>query len=277
MKTFCSIFLYRIVNGKGICMYYEKTIKSEDADWVLFIHGLGGSIATWKYQMNAFSDYNILCVDLQGHGKSAFVKTNHPENIAANDIHDILLQEGIESVHIVALSLGTIIAMEFACLYPDNVKSMTLAGFVLNLNLKRKTLLLMAEAVKYILPVKWTYSMFARLIMPKENHKLSREIFVKESLKMTKQSFIAWINILMSSQKRMKEYIKNINTKHFPVLFVTGAEDYIFKNGVHLLRKKLHGCRFSFINRCGHVCSIDKKEQFNTVVLSFLSANIIAI
>ena len=131
-------------------MYYEKKYKSDDAEWVLFIHGLGGSIATWKYQMNAFSDYNILCVDLQGHGQSAFVKTKHPENAAANAIHEILTEENINSVHIVALSLGTIIAMEFAYLYPDNVKSMTLAGCVLNINMKRKALVLMAEIVKYI-------------------------------------------------------------------------------------------------------------------------------
>lgn len=251
-------------------MHYEKIYKSDDADWVLFIHGLGGSIETWKYQMEAFSEYNILCVDLQGHGQSAFVKTDKLDEAAAYGIHDILVKEDIKSVHIVALSLGTIIAMEFAYLYPDYVESMTLAGCVLNLNLKRKALLVLAEIVKHMLPVKVTYSMFARMVMPKKNHKTSREIFVRESLKMTKQSFMAWINILMSSQKKLNEYIKNINKEKMPILFVTGNEDYLFKKGINKLKNRINDCTFSFLNKCGHVCSIDKKEQFNNVVLSFL-------
>lgn len=252
-------------------MHYEKHYKSEDADWVLFIHGLGGSIATWKYQMEAFSEYNILCVDLQGHGESVFVKSDRPEQTAACDIHEILMKENIDSVHIVSLSLGTIIAMEFAYMYPESVASMTLAGCVLNLNIARKALLVFAEAVKYILPVKTMYSMFASIVMPKKNHQTSRKIFIRESLKMTREAFISWINILMRSQKRILDYIRNLNIKHIPVLFVTGDEDYLFKKGVSLLMEKVQGCKCLFLQKCGHVCSIDKKEQFNTAVLSFLS------
>ena len=51
-------------------MHYDKIFKSEDYEWVLFIHGLGGSSSTWKYQLEDFKEYNIICVDLQGHGKS---------------------------------------------------------------------------------------------------------------------------------------------------------------------------------------------------------------
>ena len=54
-------------------LYYEKIDNNSDK-WVLFIHGLGGSVETWKYQIKDFKDYNIIRVDLMGHGKSAFEK-----------------------------------------------------------------------------------------------------------------------------------------------------------------------------------------------------------
>lgn len=252
-------------------MYYEKYFKSNSVDWVLFIHGLGGSSKTWKYQLDAFKDYNILCVDLQGHGQSAYVKSDNPEKAAIYAIHDILQQEDIKIVNIVSLSLGTIIAFEFAYTYPDMVSTLTLAGCVLNLNFGKRMLVRFVNMLKYLMPIRLMYQMFAKVVMPKENHKTSRKIFVRESLKMTKKAFSDWISVLASSQSKLKKYISAINEKRLPVLMVTGEEDYLFVNGVKKLKFKIDNCKEEIINKCGHVCSIDKKQQFNEIVLKFLN------
>ena len=42
-----------------------------DADWVTFVHGAGGSSGIWYKQIRDFrKEYNVLMVDLRGHGKS---------------------------------------------------------------------------------------------------------------------------------------------------------------------------------------------------------------
>ena len=46
--------------------------SNPEADWVLMVHGAGGSTRTWRKQVEAFrEDYNLLLVDLPGHAGSA--------------------------------------------------------------------------------------------------------------------------------------------------------------------------------------------------------------
>ncbi|MEO1256718.1 MAG: alpha/beta hydrolase, partial [Bacteroidota bacterium] len=42
---------------------------------IVFIHGAGGSIQTWKYQFDAFKvDFNVLAIDLRDHGSSKHIQ-----------------------------------------------------------------------------------------------------------------------------------------------------------------------------------------------------------
>ena len=53
-------------------LYYKEFIHPESKEWVVFIHGAGGSSAVWYKQLKDFKvHYNLLLIDLRGHGKSA--------------------------------------------------------------------------------------------------------------------------------------------------------------------------------------------------------------
>jgi len=40
-------------------------------EWVTFVHGAGGSSSIWFKQIRFFQkDFNVLLLDLRGHGKS---------------------------------------------------------------------------------------------------------------------------------------------------------------------------------------------------------------
>ena len=52
-------------------LHYTTYLKDKSAPWVTFIHGAGGSSSIWYKQVRDFkSDYNVLLIDLRGHGKS---------------------------------------------------------------------------------------------------------------------------------------------------------------------------------------------------------------
>jgi len=52
-----------------LALHYQVYGKSDRA--LLFIHGLGGNGDSWKYQIESFkSDYQVVTIDLFGHGKS---------------------------------------------------------------------------------------------------------------------------------------------------------------------------------------------------------------
>ena len=52
-------------------LYSKSYIKGPAHDWVVFIHGAGGSSSIWFRQLRDFrKHFNVLLVDLRGHGRS---------------------------------------------------------------------------------------------------------------------------------------------------------------------------------------------------------------
>ena len=247
-----------------------KIYNNNSPEWVLLIHGLGGSINTWKYQIEDLKGYNILAVDLEGHGGSDLIKHRHLLSRTADEINEILEYENIEEVNIISLSLGTLVAMEFAYSYKEKVKSIILAGFVLNLGIGYKALLALVEGFKYIIPKKVFYPMFAIIMMPKKNHKKSRDFFIRESVKMKSAAFRMWLTELFKTQFKLKKYLKVIKENRLPIFLISGKEDYFFVNSVMKTYKKLDEASLCYIEKCGHVCSIEKHAQFNNLMLDFL-------
>ena len=247
-----------------------KIYNNNSKEWVLLIHGLGGSINTWKYQIEDLKDYNILAVDLEGHGGSELIRHRHLLSRTADEINEILEFENIEEVNIISLSLGTLVAMEFAYSYKEKVKSIILAGFVLNLGIGYKALLALVEGFKYIIPKRIFYPMFANIMMPKKNHKKSRDFFIRESVKMKSAAFRMWLTELFKTQFKLKKYLKVIKENRLPIFLISGKEDYFFVNSVMKTYKKLDEASLCYIEKCGHVCSIEKHAQFNNLMLDFL-------
>ena len=254
-------------------LYYEKVMRDNTSDWVLFIHGLGGSSRTWKYQIEKFSKkYNLLLVDLAGHGNSKNVKSRSkymPQD-AARSIKEILLLEKINKVHIVSLSLGTLVALEFIRQFPENVSSVILAGGIVNLNFTRKIVFHMADFITKYFPTEFAYNLFANIIMPSKKHKKSREIFVREAKKLNEKMFNKWVKSVGASNDRLKKYIKILKDKKIPTLFISGKEDYMFLDGIKEVCTKINGFKVNLLKNCGHVCSIEKSELFNNLSISFL-------
>ena len=55
-------------------MLYHTIYSSEKSSqkWITFIHGAGGSSSIWFNQVRFFKKYfNVLLIDLRGHGRSA--------------------------------------------------------------------------------------------------------------------------------------------------------------------------------------------------------------
>ncbi|SCW57641.1 Pimeloyl-ACP methyl ester carboxylesterase [Ruminococcaceae bacterium YRB3002] len=247
-----------------------KIYNNNSDEWVLLIHGLGGSINTWKYQIKDLNEYNVLAVDLEGHGGSSLQKHRHLLTRSASDIKDILDKENIGKVHVISLSLGTLVAMEFAYLYRDRVRSIVLAGFVLNLGIGLKSLLACLEGIKYIVPKRFFYPLFAHLMMPRKNHKRSRDFFIRESIKMRSAAFRMWLGELFRTQFKMSRYIAALEENKLPVMLISGQEDYFFVRSVKKTKKMISAASLCFLEKCGHVCSIEKYNEFNGLVVNFL-------
>ena len=263
--------------GRDKLLYYETIKKDETSQWVVFIHGIGGSTLTWKKQIDDFSkNHNILLIDLAGHGKSRDMKSEHNIVGVPHEIKDILDYLNIQKAHFVGMSLGTLILVFYTLIYPDTVLSLTLGGAITSLSINGQIALWFAQVTKKILPQKATCDIFARVLMPKKNHELSRKIFIREALKMKKEEFLGWVGAL-NMTKYAAVYIdllKNISA--IPILYIMGSEDHLFLKGTQETAKKINA-DIELIDHCGHVCSIERAKEFNEIAINFIDNKVKAL
>ena len=164
-------------------LHYSTYTNSKSKPWVTFVHGAGGSSSIWFKQIREFSKhFNVLMVDLRGHGKSkrsflnAF-KKKYTFTSLAQDIVDVLDKEKIKSSHFVGISLGTILIRQIAETYPKRIKSMVMAGAIMKLNVRSQILMRFGNLFKSIVPYLWIYRLFAYIIMPKKPQRVKTYIY----------------------------------------------------------------------------------------------------
>ena len=97
-------------------------------DPVLMIHGLGGTSNTWTPLLPAFRRFQTLRFDLPGSGRSHRVEGPLSIDRFVVAALRVLAAAGAERAHVVAHSLGTIVAAHLAAREPKSVRSLALFG-----------------------------------------------------------------------------------------------------------------------------------------------------
>ena len=252
-------------------LYPHKTSQ----EWVTFVHGAGGSSSIWYKQIRAFTKhYNVLMLDLRGHGnskpklKQAFNQRYTFEVIVA-DIIEVLDYEKIESSHFIGISLGTILIRQLAETYPERVRSMVMGGAIVKLNIRSQILMRFGNVVKSVIPYLWLYRFFAFIIMPKKNHRESRLLFVREAKKLYHKEFLRWYK-LTTELKPLLRLFRQVDVG-IPTLYVMGEEDYMFLPSIEKLASLQSSAQLAVVPQCGHVVNVEQPTVFNTTTLRFLN------
>lgn len=95
-----------------------------DGPPVVLVHGAMVDGRMWDDQFEAFARlYRTVRYDLAGHGRSALPVGGHSERAVLRSVLESL---EIDRAHVVGLSFGARIAIEFALAHPDRVRSLVL-------------------------------------------------------------------------------------------------------------------------------------------------------
>ena len=95
---------------------------------LLCIHGLGGSSNTWTPLLAALSNFKVIRPDLPGSARSPLLTVPLSIEGYAASLEALLAGLGVESLHVMAHSLGTVVAQHLAVRNPGKIKSLALFG-----------------------------------------------------------------------------------------------------------------------------------------------------
>ncbi len=240
-------------------------------EWVLFLHAAFVNHNMFQTQMEYFSNkYNILAVDIIGHGKSINTKKGDSIDKMSAWIYDIIKAEKIGKIHIVGVSLGAILAQDFANHYPETIKSLACFGGydINNFDIKMQKensasqLLMMLKA---LFSIKW----FA-----KSNKKISaftlqaQNDFYDMNVQFPKKSFmyLASLNSMVN--------IHQTGQRTYPLLIGCGEFDIPMElEEIKIWKDREPQCKVVIFENAGHCVNMDTPQIFNETMEEFWRLN----
>ena len=255
---------------------YYTYLNTNSKEWVTFVHGAGGSSSIWYKQLRDFKkNFNVLILDLRGHGNSKpklkdTFKVKYTFESITNDIVEVVEYLKIRSSHFVGISLGTILIRNLAEKRPELVKSMIMGGAILKMNFRSQILMKLGNTFKSVVPYMLLYKLFAFIIMPKKNHKKSRLLFANEAKKLYQKEFIRWFKLTSEINPLLRFFrAKDIN---IPTLYIMGSEDHLFLPSIKKVVEKHITSTLFVVENCGHVVNVESPESFNSKSINFILA-----
>lgn len=251
-------------------LYAEKYFKDENSKWLVLLHGFAGSIKMWRKQTEKLKkEYNLLIIDLPGHGKSkAYLHENNFKSFT--EIGDIIVdkmkEEGVEKATFLCLSLGSLVFGGILNNHPEVVEGAVLCGAVAGVNkIVDIGIKILVKFIKYV-PYMTLMKIASFVLLPKKTHKLTRRLFIFSAKSLGDLEFKSWCYLMVKDINILRS-IKNFKK---PVLFISGSEDYMFISKVKNKVSDLIKGSFKIINKCGHVCNIQKYDEVNDIILTWL-------
>lgn len=239
----------------------------EHKEWLLFIHAAFVHHDMFEKQVEYFrGTYNILTLDIIGHGKSTNTKKGDSITKMSVWIREILRLEKIEKVHMVGVSLGAVLVQDFAYQYPEAVQSLACFGGydIHNFDTKMQkgnSASQMIMMLKAIVSIKW----FAE-----SNKKISaytpsaQQAFYEMNIQFSKKSFM-----YLSSLSGM------VNTRQpkprtYPLLIGCGKHDIPMELSIiELWKKSDPTCDVVILDGAGHCVNMDSPQIFNERMKEF--------
>jgi len=266
-----------IAFNKGIKMPKSKTNNIEtyyevhgDGTPLVFIHGVGACHKMWQPQIEPFSKhFEVIVYDVRGHGESSGYDEKYSIRLFASDLKVLLDELRVAKAHICGLSMGGLIAQQFAIDYPNMVNKLVLAGTFCHIPLWGKILMSFARVLNRIvltfISMETNAKIGAKGLFKKKEQEELREFFIKEVNKISKKEFFKVIaaTYAFDSLKQLKDIGS-------PTLILNAEGEKHERRQAEIIQREIKNSRKELILDTFHAMNLEKPEEFNALVLGFL-------
>jgi len=244
------------INGVKINYVFEGT----GFETIIFIHGLGESLESWRHQINFFSKkFKVIALDLRGHGKSSIPKKKIEIGDFAEDVKGLLDHLGIKKAHFCGLSMGALVLFEMYKRYTDYFLSMILVAARHKFP-PAQTAVLEGMSMEIIGAEVATFALAANA--PEQ---LKEE--VAKMIAGTKKD--AYIQSAEATS--MLDYSELLPKIKVPTLIIVGELDIVTPvSSAEIINKSIQGSILQIIPGVGHLPNREASEKFNNLLDEFL-------
>jgi 3-oxoadipate enol-lactonase len=245
---------------------------------LFFVHGVSGSSAAWLPYEAAFEkEYNVLSLDLRGHGKSFKQEKYEDYTIEkfSEDLYELLHHLDVKKCILISHSFGVLVALAFIAGHQDMVSStifisphfavgkMPAARFV-------RPLLMLGAKIK------------PRLSSPTRigghvdysKYKNTGDWNVRRTIADVKNTGF-WVYVYASAQSYFFDASAILEKIKIPTLIIHGAKDTIFpmKYGA-MMAQAIPDAKFIVLKDIDHIIVLNKSPEVIEAITNFLDMNL---
>jgi len=258
------------VENHGARIYWDE---QGHGDPLLLIMGLGFSSCMWHRSRPVLAaHYHTIALDNRGVGRSDVPTGSYPIPLMASDAAAVLDAAGIGSAHLFGVSMGGMIAQEFALQYPKRVRSLilgcTAAGGPTAVRAEPEaTQLLMARD-------KLSPAQAAEAAVPfiydsaTSRERIDEDLAIRRPWFPRPEAYVAQLEGILAweSYSRLSQITA-------PTLVIHGERDRLVPPGNgQLVAERIPGAKLVMIAHASHLFTTDQPEAAHRAILEFLNA-----
>ncbi|TCP53407.1 pimeloyl-ACP methyl ester carboxylesterase [Tumebacillus sp. BK434] len=241
--------------------------ENKEKETILLLHPAFADHEIFEAQTESFmEDYQVIAVDMPGHGDSQIKGRNVTLKDMPAILHQIMSDHEISALHIVGVSMGSLVAQAFADRYPERVKSVTMVGgYSIH---KANEQILKAQKKEGL---KWLgYMLFS---MKKfRDHVISVSCYTDRCRTVFRRGIGKFHRKSFSVMSGMNSFFRKQDTPvRYPLLIIVGQQDQqMIREAANTIHKLEKGSQLAVLPAAGHCANLDAPEEFNRLVKDFL-------
>jgi pimeloyl-ACP methyl ester carboxylesterase len=253
--------------NQGAQIYWEE--QGQGAP-ILLIMGLGWTSAMWyRTQPILSAQYRTVAFDNRGVGRSDVPSGPYPIARMAGDAAAVLDAGGIDRAHLFGVSMGGMIAQEFALQYTERVDALILGCTASG---GPHAVQAEPEVLQALFRRGLSPDEFAELINPfiydssTPRERIEEDMVLRKKWQPTEAGYLGQLHGIMAW-----EAYSRLPQIAAPTLVIHGETDRLIPPAnASLIAKRIPGAKLAMIPNAGHVLSTDQPAAVHRVILDFL-------
>jgi 3-oxoadipate enol-lactonase len=257
------------VENQGAKIYWDEQGQGEP---VLLVMGLAYPSQMWyRTRPLLASRYRTLAFDNRGIGQSDVPPGPYPISLMASDAAAVLDAAGIDSAHLFAVSMGGMIAQEFALQYPKRVRSLilgcTAAGGPTAVRAEPEAIQMLMRREK-MSPEQAAEAAVPFIYAPTTARaRIDEDLAIRRPWFPSPEGYAAQLQGILGW-----ESYSRINQIVAPTLVIHGESDRLIPPGnANLIAERIPGAKLVMIPHASHLFLTDQTEVSHRAILQFLS------
>jgi 3-oxoadipate enol-lactonase len=258
-----------VATNKAASIYYEETGSGEA---LVLTPSFLCSGQMWRGQVPALErGYRVINIDLRGHGHSGPANRRYSLYDLVSDVIAVLDQLGVERAIWCGLSVGGMIALRAALVYPKRVSSLVLVDTDAGAEASWRKLKYRAMgAGSRLLGVRPLATPITRQMFGRST-RASNPALIREWKRGLDNLHIPSVLRMLDAIVERDSLLSRLSKIRVPTLILVGEEDRVLPPAMsRRMQERIAQARLQLIAQAGHLCALEQPETVTQAIMTFL-------